>query len=209
MKNNYGKNKRAFTLVEVMLAVGVLSVAISIMVALLGAIIGNLNQIRYQNKAITLFADLDTTLRMQSFDTVFEWVKDPSQPYVVYFWDQYQNPDDPDNSSLVTVSSELSGRTKQYPPSENDLANSSGEVFRANLVLYQHAITNNHISVSSPDAFYNGGPIVTSSDDYALSGLPITVEFFVEPRDDITVGAGDSSINDQRRVYTGMLMKMR
>lgn len=209
MKNSSRKNKKAFTLVEVMLAVGVLSVAISIMIALLGAIIGNLSQIRYQNKAITLLADLETTLRMQSFDTVFDWVRDPSQPYVIYFWDQFQNPEDPDNSSLVTVSSELPGRVKQHPPTQEELADSSGELYRANLMLYQNALKGNHISINSPEAVYSSGPIIAEADDYALSGLPITVEFFVEPRDDITVGAGEGSINDQRRVYTGMLMKMR
>ena len=44
------KNTRgAFTLVEVMLAVGVMAIAISSMIGLLSAITANINQIRQQN----------------------------------------------------------------------------------------------------------------------------------------------------------------
>ena len=63
MKHFKQKTSRgAFTLVEVMLAVGVIAVSITAMIGLLSAITANLNQIRYQNKAVAIIANLETTL---------------------------------------------------------------------------------------------------------------------------------------------------
>lgn len=68
------KNTRgAFTLVEVMLAVGVMAIAISSMIGLLSAITANINQIRQQNKAVTLVANVETILKEKNFDTVYQW----------------------------------------------------------------------------------------------------------------------------------------
>ena len=68
------KNKRkAFTLVEVMLAVGVMAIAISSMIGLLSAITANINQIRQQSKAVALISNIETTLKDKNFDTVYQW----------------------------------------------------------------------------------------------------------------------------------------
>ena len=75
MRKKYFEDKKAgFTLVEVMLAVGVIAVSVTSMIGLLAAITNNLNQIRYQNKAVSLISNLETTLRTKKFDTVFRWV---------------------------------------------------------------------------------------------------------------------------------------
>ena len=100
-----------------MLAVGVIAVSITSMIGLLGAITANITQIRHQQKAANCVALMETILRTKRFDEVFRWVSNPSQPYVVYFWDEYQNPDDPDNSSLMAVSSEDEGAIPNMPPS--------------------------------------------------------------------------------------------
>ena len=63
MMRIHPKNRRgAFTLVEVMLAVGVMAIAISSMIGLLSAITANINQIRQQNKAVTLSDNGDIPL---------------------------------------------------------------------------------------------------------------------------------------------------
>ena len=99
------KNKRsAFTLVEVMLAVGVMAIAISSMIGLLSAITANINQIRQQSKAVALISNIETTLKEKNFDTVYQWVLNPTEPHVIYFWDEYQNPDDPGEIYRVLVS---------------------------------------------------------------------------------------------------------
>ncbi|MFR6033755.1 MAG: hypothetical protein ACLUKN_11610 [Bacilli bacterium] len=79
MKHFKQKTSRgAFTLVEVMLAVGVIAVSITAMIGLLSAITANLNQIRYQNKAVAIIANLETTLKMKSFASLT--AKNPAEP---------------------------------------------------------------------------------------------------------------------------------
>ena len=63
MKKTFLKNKKGFTLVEVMLAVGVIAVSIASMIGLLGAITANITQIRHQQRAADCVAQMETTLR--------------------------------------------------------------------------------------------------------------------------------------------------
>ena len=208
MKHFKQKTSRgAFTLVEVMLAVGVIAVSITAMIGLLSAITANLNQIRYQNKAVAIIANLETTLKMKSFAQVFDWVKNPAEPYVVYFWDEYQNPDEPDNSSMVTMSSELDGFTPEQPPSMDNLQKSEGEVFRVLLSLYENGLKGQKTNIGD-ETEYAGGSL-TDVKLYALAYLPIKVEILVDPKDDVITGSGDETINEPRRVSEDQLMKMR
>ena len=200
--------KKAFTLVEVMLAVGVIAVSITSMIGLLGAITANITQIRHQQKSANCVALMETILRTKRFDEVFRWVANPSQPYVVYFWDEYQNPDDPDNSSLFTMSSENEGAVPSMPPSSDALENSEGDVYRANISLYQNGLKGERVRIGdNPE--YGGGSLGGDASNYALSYLPLTIEVFAEPRQDITKGSGDDRVNEERRVFQGLIMKMR
>ena len=74
MKTASFKTKRAFTLVEVMLAVGVIAISITAMIGLLASITANLNVSRHQNKAMSLLTNVETTLQMKPFNTVYRWV---------------------------------------------------------------------------------------------------------------------------------------
>lgn len=208
MKKNFIKNKKGFTLVEVMLAVGVIAVSIASMIGLLGAITANIAQIRHQQRAADCVAQMETTLRTRRFSEVFRWVSNPAEPYVVYFWTEYQNPDDPDNSSLMLVTSEDEGRVPNMPPSKEALANSEGSIYRALLSLYQNGLKGERIAVGA-EGQYNGGALSGDESSYALSYLPINMELFAEPRENITNGQGDARINDERRVFQGIIMKMR
>lgn len=198
----------AFTLVEVMLAVGVIAVTLTAMIGLLASITGNVNQIRYQSKAVSLLADLETVLKMKSFEDVYSWVASASSPYVIYFWDEYQNPDEPDNASLITLNSELSGFKPGMPPERVNLDRSHGEIFRVNLSLYQAGLKSERVRIGD-SSVYSGGALTGSSDEYALSILPIKVEMFAEPRTDITIGVGTREINQQRTVYEDIIYKTR
>lgn len=127
MKNNSAKNKKGFTLVEVMLAVGVIAVSITAMIGLLASITASLNITRHKNKAIALIPNIETTLEAEAFAKVYSWVQNPGVPYVIYFWDEYQNPENPDNMSLMPMSSELAGTPKEVP-NKTRLAKSYGDV---------------------------------------------------------------------------------
>ena len=203
------KNTRgAFTLVEVMLAVGVMAIAISSMIGLLSAITANINQIRQQNKAVTLVANVETILKEKNFDTVYQWVLNPTEPHVIYFWDEYQNPDDPDNSSLVTISSEQEGMMSGMPPDNEHLKRSEGEVYRVLGSVYQEGLKGEKITVGDSSE-YGGGALPGDSQMYAVAYLPVKVEILADPRDDIISGMGEESQNVQRRVYDDVVIKMR
>ena len=203
------KNTRgAFTLVEVMLAVGVMAIAISPMIGLLSAITANINQIRQQNKAVTLVANVETILKEKNFDTVYQWVLNPTEPHVIYFWDEYQNPDDPDNSSLVTISSEQEGMMSGMPPDNEHLKRSEGEVYRVLVSVYQEGLKGEKITVGDSSE-YGGGALPGDSQMYAVAYLPVKVEILADPRDDIISGMGEESQNVQRRVYDDVVIKMR
>lgn len=203
------KNTRgAFTLVEVMLAVGVMAIAISSMIGLLSAITANINQIRQQNKAVTLVANVETILKEKNFDTVYQWVLNPTEPHVIYFWDEYQNPDDPDNSSLVTISSEQEGMMSGMPPDNEHLKRSEGEVYRVLVSVYQEGLKGEKITVGDSSE-YGGGALPGDSQMYAVAYLPVKVEILADPRDDIISGMGEESQNVQRRLYDDVVIKMR
>ncbi len=202
------QQRKAFTLVEVMLAVGVIAISISAMIGLLAAITNNLNLIRQQNKAVSLLSNIETTLQMKKFDTVLRWVANPSEPYIIYFWDEYQNPDDPDNSSMLTFSSEDGGKSPKMPPSTEDLEKGEGEVYRVLLSLYQGGLKGQRVRIDD-DSEYSGGAVSSDAQTYALSYIPIKVEILADPRDDIINGTGDPSTNEQRLIYEDIIMKMR
>jgi len=206
--NKNTKSKKAFTLIEVMLAVGVIAVTLTAMIGLLAAITGNVNQIRYQTKAVALIANLETMLKTKSFDSVYKWVASAASPHVIYFWDEYQNPDDVDNSSLVTLNSEMPGMVSGVAPTEEHLKNSEGEIFRIFLSLYQSGLKGQKTTIND-ESEYSGGPLNGESSTYALSYLPMKVEILVDPRDDVVNGTGDENVNEQRRVYEDIIVKMR
>ncbi len=207
MAKIFSKKREGFTLVEVMLAVGVIAISITAMIGLLASITASLTISRQQNKAMSLISNVETTLQAQSFDTVYRWVQNPASPYIIYFWDEYQNADDPDNSSLMTMSSELIGTAKE-PPNSTRLANGEGDVYRVAVSLYQKGLQGKRIELDSP-ATYAGGSLAGSAETYALSYLPIKVDIYAEPRSDITRGEGTKEINEARIIYSDVLMKLR
>ena len=202
-----GSRKGAFTLIEVMVAVGIVAVSLTALIGLLAAIIGNVATIRNQTKAISIISALETNLKTQSFKQVYEKIGDTHRPYIVYFWDEYQNPDDVDNSSLITVSSEDPDRTSMTPPSREELKNASGEVFRVVLTPYSAGLEGQYVSImSNEDPFAVGSTLPRSENDYALFYLPILARIYVEPREDMTDGVGTGEINEQRLVLDNMVI---
>ena len=209
MKKSFlNAKKKAFTLVEVMLAVGVIAVSITSMIGLLGAITANITQIRHQQKAASCVTQMETVLRTKRFDDVFRWVSNPSQPYVVYFWDEYQNPDDPDNTSLIPRCSEDEGAVPNMPPSTDTLQNIDGDIYRVNLSVYQNGLKGEKVRLGD-ETEYGGGSVGGDPASYALSYLPLTIEVFAEPRQDITKGMGDAKVNEERRIFQGVITKLR
>ncbi len=201
--------KRAFTLVEVMIAIGILSVSLTALIGLLSAISTKVAEVRNQSKAISVVTDLEVILKSKSFDQVYDWVRTARQPYVVYFWDEYANFEEVDDPSLVSVSSETPGKRLGAPPNAEDLKKADGNIYRAVLTLSEEALKGRFVNLDDPEREYGGGSLPESSDLYGEAFLPINVEVLVDPVDDIVSGAGDEDQNNQRRVYSDLIVKMR
>ncbi len=162
MKKSFlNAKKKAFTLVEVMLAVGVIAVSITSMIGLLGAITANITQIRHQQKAASCVTQMETVLRTKRFDDVFRWV-----------------------------------------------SNIDGDIYRVNLSVYQNGLMGEKVRLGD-ETEYGGGSVGGDPSSYALSYLPLTIEVFAEPRQDITKGMGDAKVNEERRIFQGVITKLR
>lgn len=201
--------RKAFTLVEVMIAVGILSISLTALVALLSAISTKVAEVRSQSKAISLVGDLEVTLKSKSFEEVYRWVRNPRQPYVIYFWDEYSQFNEADDPSLVTLSSETPGKRKNSPPDKQDIQNSEGPVYRVLLSISEDSLMGRHVSIDNPELEYGGGALPESPDSYGEAFIPIKVQFLIDPPEDIINGAGNEDINRQRMIHTDLTIKMR
>ncbi|MBO6101820.1 MAG: type II secretion system protein [Opitutales bacterium] len=203
------KKKAAFTLIEVLIAISILAVSLTALVTILSAISTKVADVRAQSKAVSLVADLEVILKTKSFDEVYSWVRNDRQAYVIYFWDEYLNWEQADDPSIVTISSEDKGKRRGAPPTADDLKRKKGDVYRAILRLNTNALVGRHVNIDSREESYSGGSLPESPDKYGEAYLPISVDFLIDPTDDIVFGVGDEEKNDQRRVYTGLTIKMR
>lgn len=203
------QKRRAFTLIEVMIAIGILAVSLTSLVVLLTAVSTKISDVRAQSKAISLVADLEVLLKTKSFDEVYDWVRNARNPYVIYFWDEYQNYEEVDDPSLVSVSSETPGKVIGAPPSGEDLRRIEGNVYRVILTLSEDSLRGRYVNLDAPTVQYGGGSLPESADKYGEAFVPIKVEVLVDPLDDIVVGYGDENQNNQRKVHTDLTVKMR
>ena len=201
--------RKGFTLVEVMIAVGILSVSLTALVALLSAVSAKVAEVRAQSKAISLVGDLEVILKSKSFDDVYSWVRNPRQPYVIYFWDEYSQFDRADDPSLVTISSETQGKRPSAPPTREDMDRSEGAVYRVLLSLSEDALAGRHVYLDNPALEFGGGSLPESVEKYGEAFLPIKVQFLIDPPDDIISGMGDEDVNRQRTIHADLTIKMR
>lgn len=203
------KKRAGFTLVEVLIAVSILAMSLTALVTILSAVTTKVADVRAQSKAVSLVSDLEVILKSKSFEEVYNWVRSERQAYVIYFWDEYLNYEEPDDPSIVTVSSEFPGKRKSSPPSNEDLKRHKGDIFRAILRLDSNALRGRHVNIESRNEEYSGGSLPESEEKYGEAFLPIKVDFLIDPIDDIVIGVGDENQADQRRVFTGKTIKMR
>ncbi|MDY6069787.1 MAG: type II secretion system protein [Opitutales bacterium] len=208
-----GKAKKAFTLVEVMLAVGVIAVSLTALVGLLGAITASVTQIKRQSKALSLVQNVEAYLKSKTFEDVYSWVEHPTNPYVIYFWDEYTNPEDLDNTALVMCSSEDTGRTPNTPPDSDELRNRvAGDIYRVVLTVNGEMLEGRFIDAANIDTAASGyqvGSNLPIVENYAEAYLPIRCEIMIDPRTDILDKSATEAQNDQRRVAESTIMKLR
>ena len=201
------KAKGGFTLIEVMVAVGIIAVSLTALIGLLAAILDNTKQIENQTAAISISSALESLIKQKSFNEVYEKMSRMEEPYVVYFWNQFQNPDDVDNSSMVLMSSEHPGKTPGQPPSIDDLKNSEGDIFRVVITPYQAGLDGEYLNGAiESEAYTAGSPLPLDPSDYIMFFLPLNLKIYADPRNDIIEGAGTEEVNEQRIVLSDMII---
>ncbi len=208
-ETQFKKSKSAFTLIEVMIAVGIVAVSLTALIGLLAAIVANVNQIRYQTKSLAIVSALETNLKMMPFAQVYDKMA-KEMAFTIYFWDEYQNPDDLDNRTTQLVCSEDANRKSGEPPSDSELKISKGEVYRVVVYPYKIGLKGELVDIESEDVYDGSSPLPGSHTNYALLNLPLSVKIFVDPRDDIVEGLGDPQLNDRRLVLSDIvIVKLR
>lgn len=201
--------RKAFTLIEVMIAIGIIALSITSLVGLLSAISTKIADVNAQSKAISLSSDLQIMLKTKSFDEIYSWVKNPGMAHAVYFWEEFSNESEVSDPSLTTVNSELPGMKKGSPPEDDSLDKVKGNIYRVLLSVSSPDLIGRHVNLDSPEYEYAGGSLPENADKYGEAFLPIKAEFIMDPRDDIILGSGTEDQNRQRRIYVDRVIKMR
>jgi len=213
MKKNFRKNKSAFTLIEVMLAVGVIAISLTALMALLGSITSSVTQIKKQDKAIAIMQMLEAQIKVVPFERIYSAVENPSVPYLVYFWEEYQNPDDLENNAVNIVSSEDKNRTQQTPPDPEEIRDRVvGDIYRAMLILNGEMLKDRFIDTDVIDTAsigYQPGGSLPAVEKYAEGYLPIRARIMCDPRGDILDQSASEEANNQRQVMEETIIKLR
>jgi len=89
--NRAFRSKAAFSLVEVLIAVGIIALALIPMIGLLGAIMGNARETATQNEALQTLPSLNDFLQRQGFTTVYGWAATPSTQPAVFAYTYLDN----------------------------------------------------------------------------------------------------------------------
>ncbi|MFI3290373.1 MAG: prepilin-type N-terminal cleavage/methylation domain-containing protein [Opitutales bacterium] len=209
MKNLKNKKSKGFTLVEVMLAVGVITISLTALLSLLGAITSSVAKVRQQAKALTVIDHVQSTLKIMEFEDVYGKVNKAKEKYLIYFWDEYENPDDLKNTSLILCSSEDAGRDSEQAPRGNDLLNVVGNVFRVELSLNYYMLKDRYIDANSDRPYMAGASLPGDYKNYIEAYLPLYVDIFADPKSNILGRSATEEENDTRRVMEDTIMKMR
>ncbi len=211
MKNLKNKPKKAFTLVEVILAVGVITMSLTALLALLASITSSVAQVRKQSKALTVIDHVSAIMKVTDFKTVYERHSDPSKTYLIYFWDEYENTNDLENTALILRSSEDNGRTAGEAPSDDELTDNvaGGDVYRVLITLNSDMLEGRYLNADSTDGYVSGGALPTDVNSYIEACLPLRIEIFADPKFSILDESATDDENELRRITEDTIMKMR
>lgn len=171
-----GRN-RAFTLVEVVLALGVFAVLIVGCIALLSLSSNNLRDVVTRDEAVHLTSALKQHLNQLNFDTAYKLVRDNSAVYVCSYRAQSQgtNPDGTPTRYAGTARS--AGEAYVVVPTvreaqdvllkSNDLPSREGRIFRVKLGL---SVTNPVTALPSSSSLYTEGVLTVQAQFFSLNG---------------------------------------
>jgi len=183
------RRKNAFTLLEVVLAVGVISLTLLVLVAFLARSARQLTEIQTQDQAEALAGRLDAFLRDKDFNTLYSWVAENSQK--VLFFYTYQPDDNPEGKESTL-------REFAYAGLQDELSRSTGPVLKI-------ILKNSPLSFRSHQENGITGSLPASPGDYPKGYLALEAWVYAEtmagPGAPVAIGP-DVSANNFITVFT-------
>lgn len=191
------RHRGAFTLVEVMLAVGVLSLAILALVGLIGATFQQVEEIVETNRALavagTVNAALDrpeliggdripnaTDKEKSPFDVVYDYAKDAVDKRrltLFHFTRQITSPSG--HTTVVPIVYHAPGNN--FDKTLYDAQDGTGPVYRVDISI-SSSLEGLRIELDNDarqrDTIYAGGPLPSTPASYALAYLPLLLEIY-------------------------------
>ncbi|MDR2844947.1 MAG: prepilin-type N-terminal cleavage/methylation domain-containing protein [Puniceicoccales bacterium] len=199
------RRKKGFTLVEVLLALGVLSMAILSLAGLLGIVFEQVDDVVQINRALGVVTSvqgaLDSPVQIggeklagatdpdkPAFDVAYDFVKSAvsGQKVILYYFSAAIKNADGTERVLTMVYRAPGGN---FDKAIYDTQNGTGPVFRVELSVAK-ALEGLRIEVDTAtyrqkDTLYSGGPLPGSADAYALAFLPLYAEVYLHDFSDV------------------------
>jgi len=167
------RGRAAFSLVEVIIAVGVVTVAVVAMVALSSSLLGNARETAAQNEALQFVPSindfLQRTVQQTGFSTVYGWAQAPSGQPLIFAYSVETN-----DQTRIVVTNVVSALTIAA-----DSRSRKGRLFSAALSF----------STNNPAGLTNLPAAMT---DYTNFALPLRVE--LKNVADVTVTPSSNSL---------------
>ncbi|MDR2429305.1 MAG: prepilin-type N-terminal cleavage/methylation domain-containing protein [Puniceicoccales bacterium] len=191
------RHRAAFTLVEVMLAVGVLSLAILALVGLIGATFQQVEEIVETNRALAVASTVNATLdrpervggdkipnandkERSRFDIIYEYAKDAvDKRRLTLFHFTRQSTNTSGQTTVIPIVYRAPG--DNFDKTLYDAQDGTGPVYRIDISI-SPSLTGLRIELDNEarqrDTIYTGGPLPGTSSNYALAYLPLLLEIY-------------------------------
>ena len=196
---NISIHRPAFSLVEVILAVGILGVAILTLVALVSASFLQVENIVQTNRALSVVTAVDAALHNPEYigGEKIRGIESTSEPKFNAIFKYVREAVNGSNKTLYYLNTTTSNSqtntsgstTLVYNPRGNTLTRQqyttlkgTGPVFRVTIeiskILEGQRIELNQDTGVPNDALYTGGPLPNSAPEYAPAYIPLRLEVF-------------------------------
>ena len=203
--------RSGFTLVEVILAVGVIAMAIMALIGLLGTAFQQVQDVVQTNQAIGVVTKVNAALdnprlvggekipgadTAAAFDAVYDYVKSAhgTNPIVLYYFDKEIDFDNPGKETSIPVV--YRAPSDNFTQTINNQQGGNGTVFRVEIrisnLLENQRIFLDQATYEATDATYTGGSL-PDRESYALAYLPLELRIF--PHD-----FADNSLSASREI---------
>jgi len=193
--------RAAFTLIEVILAVGVLSLAILTLAGLIGGVFQQVESVVRTNKALAVVASVNAALetpeliagtkipkvtdaKTPKFDVIYDYLKGTVGNDRVNFFYLTRRVKDANGSYVLVATVYNAGSGGNLTKSRYDELGGHGPVFRVEIsigrAIEKQRIQLDQTTARPKAAIYegNGAPLPSTAAEYALAFLPLYLEVF-------------------------------